>query len=284
MFAVAGVTGNTGKATALALLAAGKKVRVIVRDAEKGRAFAEKGAEVAVADLGDAEALHKALTGVDGAYLLVPPAMVPAFFAYQAKTTDAIVAAVTAARVPHVVFLSSFGAELSEGTGPVLALHRAEQILAQLADTKVTFLRAGYFIENLASSLGGLAHGVLPGFYPVDLTLPFVATQDIGAAAAQLLIEGPQTGVVEVSSQAGSMTTAAEAASRISGKTIQAQSMPLSAMIPALKGFGIPDEMAQGLHDLTQTLTAGNGGWDKAHRHIQGTTTIETVLRGLMQS
>jgi hypothetical protein len=84
--------------------------------------------------------------------------------------------------------------------------------------------------------------------------------------------------------QAGSLTTAAEAASRITGKTIQAQSMPLSAMIPALKGFGLPDEMAQGLHDLTQTLTAGNGGWDKANRHIQGTTTIETVLRGLMQS
>jgi len=42
MYAVAGVTGNTGSEVAKALLERGKKVRVLVRSAEKGRPRAER--------------------------------------------------------------------------------------------------------------------------------------------------------------------------------------------------------------------------------------------------
>src|SRR5207247_5501276 len=73
MYVVAGVTGQTGRAVAQALLEQGKPVTVIVRTEEKGRAWRSKGAKVAVAALEDAAVLQGVLAGTEGAYLLVPP-------------------------------------------------------------------------------------------------------------------------------------------------------------------------------------------------------------------
>ncbi len=74
MIAVTGATGHTGKAVTDALLQLGRPVRVIVRDPAKGESWKARGAEVAVASLDDVEALTRALSGADAAYLLVPPA------------------------------------------------------------------------------------------------------------------------------------------------------------------------------------------------------------------
>src|SRR5690349_10539102 len=132
MYAIAGVSGNTGSVVADTLLAQGKKVRVIVRDAAKGEAWKARGAEVAVAALEDRAALTKALTGVEGAYLLVPPRMGSnAPLEENAAVIESMAAAVTAAKVPHVVVLSSVGAHHPSGTGPIQSAHRAEQVLGK---------------------------------------------------------------------------------------------------------------------------------------------------------
>ena len=282
MFAIAGVTGNTGKVAAHSLLAQGKKVRVIVRDAAKGKEFADKGAEVAVADLGDVNALAKALEGVTGAYLLVPPAQVAEFRAYQDKTGQAIVEAVTRAKVPHVVLLSSIGADLPSGTGPIAALHAVEKSLANIAGTKATFLRAGYFMENLGGSLGALEHNIVPSFFPAALNLPFVATKDIGETAAKLLIEGPFAGVVELSSKTANTNDVAAALSRITNKTVSVQEAPLDAMVPTLKSFGMSEEFAGMYYDMTKSIIEGKIAWRSGNRHISANTEVETVLRGLL--
>ena len=52
MFFVAGVTGNTGSVVANTLLERGKRVRVLVRDSQKGDAWERRGAEVVVRTLG----------------------------------------------------------------------------------------------------------------------------------------------------------------------------------------------------------------------------------------
>lgn len=284
MFAIAGVTGNTGKVAAHSLLAQGKKVRVIVRDAAKGKEFADKGAEVAVADLGDTNALAKALEGVSGAYLLLPPAQVAEFRAYQDKTGKSIVDAVTKAKVPHVVLLSSIGADLPTGTGPIEAIHGVEKALANIPGTNATFLRAGYFMENLGTSLGALEHNIVPSFFPAALSLPFVATKDIGETAAKLLIEGPYAGVVELSSKAATMNDVAAALSLITNKTITVLETPLDAMSAALKGFGFPDEMVGMYYDMTKSVIEGKIAWKSGNRHINANTNVETVLRGLLSA
>src|ERR1700761_9697882 len=55
MRAVTGITGKVGGTVAQTLLAAGEKVRAVVRDEAKGRAWAEQGGEIVLASIGDAE-------------------------------------------------------------------------------------------------------------------------------------------------------------------------------------------------------------------------------------
>src|SRR3954453_9027053 len=117
MFAVAGVTGNTGSVVASELLARGHAVRVIVRKAEQGESWAAKGADVAVATLDDSAAVAGALQGVEAAYLLLPPKYTePDLLQAQAGTADAIAKAVGTSGVGRIVFLSSQGAERDRGT------------------------------------------------------------------------------------------------------------------------------------------------------------------------
>src|SRR4051812_26960525 len=110
MYAIAGVTGHTGSAAAAALLAQGKPVRVIVRDAAKGSAWRARGAEVAVASLDNQAALTAALTGAAGAFLLLPPAGTTTSatpLEDNARLSATLAGAVRAAKLPHVVLLSS---------------------------------------------------------------------------------------------------------------------------------------------------------------------------------
>ena len=63
---------------ARALLAAGKPVRAVVRDAGKARAWADQGCEVAIASMNDAGALAAAFAGAEGVFVLPPPEFDPA--------------------------------------------------------------------------------------------------------------------------------------------------------------------------------------------------------------
>ncbi|MEL6746113.1 MAG: NAD(P)H-binding protein, partial [Pseudomonadota bacterium] len=72
MFVISGATGNTGSVAAQTLLDQGQPVRVIVRSEEKGAPWAAKGAEVAIAEIMDIDAMTKALEGASGAYFMLP--------------------------------------------------------------------------------------------------------------------------------------------------------------------------------------------------------------------
>jgi uncharacterized protein YbjT (DUF2867 family) len=52
MFAITGITGNVGGELARTLLAAKQPVRAVVRDLSKGSAWAERGCDLARADIG----------------------------------------------------------------------------------------------------------------------------------------------------------------------------------------------------------------------------------------
>ena len=85
MYAVTGITGKVGGIVARTLLAAGLPVRAVVRNVDKGRPWAEKGCEIAIASITDADGLTKAFSGVDGVFLMTPPDFDPAA-AFRART------------------------------------------------------------------------------------------------------------------------------------------------------------------------------------------------------
>lgn len=286
MFAIAGVSGNTGKVAAEALLARGEKVRVIVRDEKKGKSFADRGAEVAVADLGDVGALTAALRGVTGAYLLVPPNLaVPSFRDYAKKTTEALVSAVRESRLPRLVFLSSIGADRASGTGPIAGLHHAENLFSAISGTRSTFVRAAYFMENVGGSLGALEQGVLPSFFPADFAFDMVATKDIGELVAERLLRADDpTKIVNLAGPAPvSMNDAARSLTSLVGKPITVAEAPTSAMVATLTGFGFPLEMAELYREMTDSIVEGRIAWEAKHELVRGKTPMESVLRGLLK-
>ncbi len=281
-FAIAGTTGRTGKIIAESLLAAGKKVRVIVRDAKKGDEWQRKGAEVAVADLTDAEALGRALQGATGAYLLIPPAFADDYRKQQDVTSAALAEAVRGARVPHVVLLSSIGAQQPSGTGPIAGLHHTESLFTKIPGTVFTFLRAAYFVENIGASMGAVKEaGVLPSFFPEDLRFPMTNTTDIGKLATQLLLDPPaKSTIVELGTER-SFAELAKTLGRVAGKPVVVQEAPLAVMVETLTGFGFPKGLAELYHEMTGAIRTGHVRFD-GHKRVEDKEPIEHTLKRLL--
>jgi uncharacterized protein YbjT (DUF2867 family) len=186
-YVILGASGNTGSIIADFLLSKGKKVRVVGRDAGRLQRFVRQGAEAFTGDMSDAAALTKAFSGARAAYLLLPPITSRED---QERESDAIAKAVTESGLPYAVYLSSYGAHVPEGTGPVTGLHSSEQKLNAIGGLNVLHLRAAYFMENnlaaisMIQEMGVFGHALLP-----DLKMPLIATRDVGDYAAQRLLD-----------------------------------------------------------------------------------------------
>ncbi len=190
MYAIIGASGNTGRIIAETLLTHGKSVRVIARDAAKLQPLAEQGAELFPGDSSDASFLTQALSGVTAVYTLTPlNPHAEDFRAFQNSVGSAVAQAISATGVRYVVNLSSLGAHLSEGTGPILGLHDQEKRLNAVDGVNVLHLRPTYFMENLLGSISGIKQmGVLGTPLRVDISFPLIATPDIAAVAAARLL------------------------------------------------------------------------------------------------
>ena len=279
MFVVAGVTGHTGKVVAETLLAQSLPVRVIVRDAKKGEAWKARGAEVAIAEIKDVNAMTQALHGASGVYLLSPPAMeITDISKHSSEVAGALKAAINESGVKHVVFLSSIAAHLPSGTGPIVGVHVIEQAFEDLK-THVTFLRAGYFMENLLANLHPMKEqGVLPAMFDAQRKVEMVATADIGALAAELLRAGTSAPKrVELSGPtARTLADAAKVFSAALKKPINLAPVPAMAQVDVLKGVGLPETWARAYAEMNAALEANRLVFEGAPR--RGLISLEQFV------
>lgn len=286
MFVVAGVTGNTGSVVAQTLLDRKQPVRVIVRTADKGTAWKARGAEVAVASLDDVQALTKVFEGARGAYLLVPPNYVAAsYFEDRKKVSEALAKAVKSSGLGHVVFLSSIGAHLPEGTGPIRIVRYGEQQLGAVAKN-LTILRPPSFFDNWAPVLGAAkAQGLLPSFITPDRRIPMISTRDIGRIAAEQLIAGGKgRTVLELSGPEDySPNDIASALGTILKRTVTVQHAPLSAVVPTFKSFGFSDDAARLFEEMYACIERGALVHEKqGATHLRGQVTATDALQRLV--
>ena len=281
-FAVAGATGRTGRVVAETLLARGAKVRVIVRDPSAAATWQTRGAEVAVAELGEARALTRALAGATGAYLLIPPDFgAPSQRAYQDGLARSFAHAVTESGIAHVVLLSGFAAHHDNANGPLAGLHTAERLLGAIPTLRLSAIRAGYFDENVIPSLGNLREtGILPSFFPANLGIPMVATRDVGPLAAELLLDPTANGPVEL----GSDVTHAEIArtlAHILERPIRVEELALDTIAPMLRSLGFTADLAGLYVDMIAGIRSGALVFEGGHRRVAASTSMESVLRPL---
>ncbi len=264
MYVITGATGNTGSVIAEKLLEAGKKVRVVGREAKRLERFTQNGAEPFVADATDPSALTKALSGADAVYAMIPPnPSSPDVRAHQERVSDALAAAITKSGVRHAVVLSSFGAEKANKTGPVVGLHDLERKLDGIAGLNALYLRAGYFMENVLPQIGVIQSlGMIAGPVRPDLPLPMIATRDIGAMAAEALLRLDFDGKRPRELQGARDVTYTEVA-RIVGAAIGKpdlayKQMPAAQLKPALMQMGMSSNMADLLLEMTDALNSGH--------------------------
>jgi uncharacterized protein YbjT (DUF2867 family) len=280
MYVVLGATGNTGKAAALNLLAAGKQVRAVARSVEHVQPLAAKGAEPFAADVTDSAALTKAFAGAEAVYALIPSNVsIPDVRGYAGQVVSSLAGALPKAGVKHVVALSSIGADKPDKTGPVVGLHEMEQALSRIPNLNVLFLRAGYFMENALAQVGIIqSFGMTAGPLRADLKLPMIATDDIGAAAASALanldFSGKQTRELQGQRDLD-MTEATAILGKAIGKPdIRYVQLPDAQLRPAMLQLG----MSAGFVDLLLEMAAAlNSGYMKAlEKRTPGNTTPTT--------
>lgn len=284
MFVIAGVTGHVGSVAAEKLLAEKQKIKVLVRDAAKGATWSQKGAEVAVGSLDDSRFLAGALRGASAFFTLLPPNYQSTdFYASQRRTADSIANAVKESGVPHVVILSSIGADLADGNGPIKGLHYLEGVL-RATGTKLSAIRAGSFQENVGLSLApAKTQGIYPSFMPsADYPVPMIATKDIGTLVAKTLTSPPpKSEVVDLVGPSYSIRQVAEKLGKALGKTLKVVDIPQSGWVAALSQSGIPQSLAEIFAEMYGGFASG-AIQPKGDLVVQGHTPIDEVIKSLV--
>ena len=195
-YVITGATGNTGHLIAENLLAAGHTVTAVGRNAGKLASLAAKGAAPAVGDLSDAAFLTETFRNADAVYLVIPPKWdVTDWIAYQRSLIDAFTQALKSAGVKKAVVLSSMGAHLLKGAGPVSGLAELEHALHNVSGLDVLSLRAGFFMENFYGNIGLMKQAGIFGYtLNGEVSMPVVHTRDIAGVATQRLLDLDFTG------------------------------------------------------------------------------------------
>lgn len=246
-------TGHIGHQLADRLLSEGVEVTVLARHPEKVRELSSRGARVIAGDQLDPNAVNSAIEGADALFWLAPVEASAKNIRAEYNRFGDVVAGVIR-RYPNlrVVNLSSVGAELPEGTGPITGLHDCENKL-NAATKNVTHLRANYFMENVLSSLPTIiADGAIYSTIPGNVSLAQVATRDIAAAAAHYLVDGdPGRRIMDVfGPEEISFNQVAEALTQVLKRQVRHVLIPREQLRAGMLAAGISPDGAEQLLEL----------------------------------
>ncbi len=285
MFAIMGVTGNIGGEVARRLLAAKKPVRAVMRDDRKAAVWADRGCEIALADIRDSAALATAFKGAEGVFVLVPSNFdpLPGFPEAQAIAA-ALHSALEKTRPEQVVYLSTIGAQATR-TNLLTQHSMIEQMLSGLS-TPIAFLRPAWFMENLSWNVApARERGIISSFLqPLDRPVPMVATADIGRVAAEVL-EQRWTGrrVVELEGpHRVSPNEIATAFADVLGRTVSVEVVPRDSWESLFQSQGMQNpmpriQMLDGFNEGWIEFEGGEAGSQKGH------VTLKEVLTKLIK-
>lgn len=178
---VTGATGKTGEHATTTLLQRGHHVRALVRGAsERSEKLAAAGAEIVLGDLRDLNAVSRAASGIDAAYLVFPVA--PGLL----EATATFLQAAEENGVAAIVNMSQVSAR-REAVSNAARQHWVAERLLDHFDGAVTHLRPTFFAEWLISTFDRTTG---------ELRLPFadarhapIATEDLGRVIAAVLAE-----------------------------------------------------------------------------------------------
>ena len=261
-YIVTGSTGNISKPIVQALVAANHEVIVISSDANKKAAIENLGAQAAIGDVNDVAFLTQTFTGADAIYLMIPPVWTPEDWpAFMRQIADNYAQAVRESGVKKVVQLSSIGAHLGYGAGPINGLSYLEKQLDQL-NIDVLHLRPSYFYTNLYTMVDLIKNAGIMGsnFGKPEEKFVLVHPSDIAAVAIQHLLALDFTGKTHeyVSSDVRTFSDIA----KVVGTTIGKPELPWVQFsdedaLNGMLGAGLKKTIAEGYLEMGQGIASG---------------------------
>jgi uncharacterized protein YbjT (DUF2867 family) len=191
-YVITGSLGHISKPIVAGLIKAGKEVSVITSASDKVKEIEGLGAKALVGSLWDQSFVKKAFQGADVVYTMIPPLWkTNNWRASQMEVAVNYTEAIKSNQVKYVVNLSSLGAHLPDGCGPVNALYDFEQMLNRISGLNVKHLRPSFFFYNFLNLIGLIKHaGILGANYGGgDQKIPVVHTNDIASVALEELLQ-----------------------------------------------------------------------------------------------
>lgn len=261
---ITGATGHIGRRIVHILREEFRDVRVVGRNANTLQPWADSGAQAFVGDMEDSAFLTRAFDKAEAVFAMIPPnPRAEDFRAFQNRVGASIAAAVEKTGIERVVNLSSQGAHLPKGTGPIAGLYDQEQRLNAIRHVHVVHLRPAYFMENLMTNIHTIRSRNVNGT-PLrgDLVFPMIATRDIAATAADYLLRltfAEKT----VRDLLGQRELSMNEATRILGHAINKPGLsyvqfPYDEAEKAMTGSGMSRDMARLYIEMNRALNEGH--------------------------
>ena len=262
-YVLTGSTGNITKPLAATLIAAGHDVTIISNSESRKLEIETLGAKAAFGSVLDKTFLSNAFLGADAVYLMIPPIFtVSDWLGFQKEVADNFTMAIQRSGVKNIVQLSSIGAHMGTGAGPIDGLAYLEKKLNGINDINVVKLRPSYFYTNFFTLIDMIKHAGILGsnMGAGDFKLVLTHPKDIADAAAKKLLALDFKGqsIEYVSSDISSFTEITSALGRAIGQA-ELPWIPFSDE-DALQGMlqsGLPEIFAKGYVQMGKSIREG---------------------------
>jgi uncharacterized protein YbjT (DUF2867 family) len=283
---VLGATGRVGNVVANQLLNAKFKIRAVARHSEKLKELEVKGAEVWTGKIEEQDFLNMVFTNAKAAFILTPgDTASPNLHEEQRKNNEHIVEAIKHSGLKHVVFLSSWGAELTEKSGTIYGCYLMEKLLNEIPALNVVHLRSVWFMDNFIYNIGLIKMAGINGLsIDPDFSFPCIDSKDIGMVAAEYLAHLNFTGK-NIHYLQGSLDYTMKEVTHILGNSIGKPFLkyikfPKSVMIQGFKSSGtISNNVAQLLVETNDKINSGRVHGEARNSKNTTTTTLEEFAR-----
>lgn len=265
-----GSLGHISKPLAQNLVKAGHQVTIVSSKKEKTAEIQALRANAAIGSVEDAAFLTGTFAGADAVYTMVPPNFAAKNWrGYISFVGNNYAAAIRTAGVKKIVNLSSIGAHLPEGTGPIKGLYDVEHALNALDGVAVKHLRAGFFYNNFYANVNMIKRmGILGSNYAGINHLPLVNPADIADAAAEE-IERPFAGKsirYLVSDERTADEVASVLGAAIGKPDLKWVEFSDTDTLGGMKQAGLTEEIAQNYTEMG-TAVRENKLWDDYIKH-----------------
>jgi len=280
---VTGSLGHISRPLVEKLTAAKHDVTVISSNADRKKEIEALGAKAAIGSVSDLAFVTDTFKGADAVYTMVPPTFSASNWKLHIAGIGKIYAqAIAAAGVKNVVNLSSIGAHMPDGCGPVSGLYQVEQALNALEGVNVKHLRPGFFFYNFFANIGMIKHmGIIGGNYGEGTRLVVADTNDIADVAAEELLhlsfEGKSVKYI-VSDEKTTDEVASIFGKAIGKPDLKRLNFTDADTIGGMLQNGVPEDVAKNYAEMGAAMRSGEmaAEYNKSRAATFGKNNLET--------